>query len=148
MFDIVWLHEVIEHVDDDKKAISECFRVLKSKGYLVIFAPNRLWPFETHGIYFKKKYIFGNIPLVTWLPNFLYRKMTPHVRNYTEKGLLRLIEGKHKIIQNSYVFPGYDGLIKKFGVIGRLVRDVFEIFEKTPLKVFGISHFVIIQKID
>ena len=56
-FDIVFLHEVLEHVKDDKKTISECFRVLKPGGKIIIFSPNRFFPFETHGIYFLGKYI-------------------------------------------------------------------------------------------
>ncbi len=47
---------------------SEIFRVLKPGGRLVLFCPNRGYPFETHGIYWRGKYHFGNIPLVNYLP--------------------------------------------------------------------------------
>ena len=42
---------------------------LKPGGTIVAFAPNRLYPFETHGAYFGGRYVFGNIPLVNWLPD-------------------------------------------------------------------------------
>ena len=68
MFDIVLSHEVIEHVSDDRKAVAEAVRVLKAPGgRLVIFAPNRLYPFETHGAFWGGEYHFGNIPLINYL---------------------------------------------------------------------------------
>src|SRR5512142_815202 len=41
-FDAVLLHEVIEHVSDDRQTIREAHRVVKSGGTVFIFAPNRL----------------------------------------------------------------------------------------------------------
>jgi len=41
MFNMVYLIEVIEHVEDDEKFLSECFRVLKNGGYLILTTPNR-----------------------------------------------------------------------------------------------------------
>ena len=79
-FDLVFSNEVIEHVDDDRQTIREAVRVTKPGGYIVIFAPNRLWPFETHGAYFGKRYVFGNIPLINWLPDPLRNRFAPHVR--------------------------------------------------------------------
>ncbi len=147
-FDIVWLHEVIEHVENDKKVIGECFRVLKNHGKLVIFAPNRLWPFETHGIFWADKYIFGNIPLVTYFPNTIYKEMTPHVRNYYKKDLLNLIADKsYKIVTYKGIFPRFDKITYKYGIIGKILRMIFILAEKTPLNAFGISHFLIVEKV-
>jgi ubiquinone/menaquinone biosynthesis C-methylase UbiE len=42
-FDIVLCTEVIEHVEDQKKAFSETYRVLKKGGYLVLTTPNKLF---------------------------------------------------------------------------------------------------------
>src|SRR5712692_4669723 len=66
-FDLVLLNEVIEHVQDDRRTMTEAFRVLRAGGYVAIYAPNRLYPFETHGVYLGNRYIFGNIPLVNYL---------------------------------------------------------------------------------
>lgn len=38
-FDIVYCSHVLEHVEDDKKAIGEIFRVLKKNGYAVLMVP-------------------------------------------------------------------------------------------------------------
>ena len=64
---------MIEHVADDRETLREVARVLAPGGTCVIYAPNRLYPFETHGIYVGKRYVFGNIPFVNWLPTFLRR---------------------------------------------------------------------------
>ena len=40
-----------EHVDDDRKTAAEMVRVTRPGGIIVAFAPNRLYPFETHGAY-------------------------------------------------------------------------------------------------
>ena len=147
-FDVVLLHEVIEHVDNDSKTIKEAFRVLKPGGNLVIFAPNRLWPFETHGIYIKGKYKFGNIPLVTYLPNKYYKKLTPHVRNYRRKGLYELFKGSsYKKVAYRGVFPGFDKLQSKIPIIGSIIAGAFRFIGKTPLHRFGISHFLIVEKL-
>ncbi len=68
-FDLVFSNEVIEHVDDDRATAAEMVRVTRPGGIIVAFAPNRLYPFETHGAYFGKRYVFGNIPLINWLPD-------------------------------------------------------------------------------
>ena len=92
-FDLVFSNEVIEHVDDDRQTIREAVRVTKPGGTIVIFAPNRLYPFETHGAYFGKRYVFGNIPLVNWLPDPLRNRFAPHVRAYTQRGIRSLFRG-------------------------------------------------------
>lgn len=146
-FDIIWLHEVIEHVIDDKKTIEESVRVLKEKGYIIIFAPNRLWPIETHGIYLEGKYYFGNIPLVTWLPNFLYKKLTPHVRNYSNRSIEALFKDLNvRIILHSHIFPGFSKIKKRSPFWGKIAQEIFHFFEKTPFHNFGLSHFLIVQK--
>jgi SAM-dependent methyltransferase len=88
--DLVLSHEVLEHVEDDRLAVAEIVRVLRPGGRAVIFVPNRRYPFETHGIYWRGVYRFGNIPLVNYLPDALRDRLAPHVRAYTAAGLRRL----------------------------------------------------------
>jgi SAM-dependent methyltransferase len=147
-FDFVFSHEVLEHVDNDQKAVTEALRVLKPNGQFIIFCPNIRWFFETHGIYIGKKYIFGNIPLVTYLPRFLYNKLTPHVRNYSNRDIKKLFKNQNVNFEiHRHVFPGFDGLIRKLGVLGKIVRRILDTLENTFLHYFGISHFVIVEKV-
>jgi 2-polyprenyl-3-methyl-5-hydroxy-6-metoxy-1,4-benzoquinol methylase len=53
-FDFVLLNEVLEHVSDEVQALDEIYRVLKPSRTLVLFSPNRLYPFETHGCSLKR----------------------------------------------------------------------------------------------
>ncbi len=91
-FDVTFLHEVIEHVADDRRAIAEALRCTDVGGHVVIFAPNRLYPMETHGFYFRGRYHFRLLPLVNYLPGRLRDSFCPHVRVYTAGGIRKLFE--------------------------------------------------------
>lgn len=146
-FDVVFLNEVIEHVDDDRRTISECVRVLRPGGSVVVYAPNRLFPFETHGIYLGRRFVFGNIPLVGYLPDALRGLLAPHVRAYTHSGIERLFEELPvRIVVHGYVYPGFDNFAARSKVIGSLLRRTFYFLEGTSLARLGLSHFVVARK--
>jgi SAM-dependent methyltransferase len=146
-FDVVLLHEVIEHVDDDRRAIREAYRVLVPGGRMIIFAPNRLYPMETHGVFWRGRYHFGNIPVVNWLPDPLRDRLAPHVRAYTGRRLLRLLNGlRAKIVVHAQIYPGYDKIVARWAALGQALRWVTYILESTPLKSFGLSHFLVAEK--
>lgn len=147
--DLILSHEVIEHVQDDRAAIREMIRALKPGGRVVIFCPNRGYPFETHGIYWKGKYYFGNKIFVNYLPSALRDKLAPHVRVYSKKDLEKLFEGLPvKFIKRIIIFGAYDNIISKFGSLGKTLRGVLQFLEKTPLKLFGLSHFWVVEKLQ
>ena len=144
--DVVFSHEVLEHVDDDRRCAMEMVRVARPGGHIVIFVPNRLYPFETHGIYWRGTYHFGNIPLVNWLPNALRNQLAPHVRAYTNRGLRRLFEGLPvRRIIHTQIYPGYDNIVALRPRLGRLIQTVTYGLERTPLRVLGLSHFLVLQ---
>jgi SAM-dependent methyltransferase len=146
-FDLILSHEVIEHVRDDLLAVREMIRALRPGGRAVIFCPNRGYPFETHGVYWRGKYHFGNIPLVNYLPSHWRDRIAPHVRVYSRRDLARLFEGLPvKIIRRTIIFGAYDNLIVRFGPAGRALRAILQFLEKTPLKILGLSHFWVVEK--
>ncbi|MDQ4076086.1 MAG: class I SAM-dependent methyltransferase [Chloroflexota bacterium] len=146
-FDLVLSHEVLEHVGDDALAASEIVRVLCLGGRAVIFVPNRLWLFETHGIYWDGKYYFGNKFGVNYLPDPLRNRLAPHVRSYTASGLRRLFDGlPMEIIHHTQVFPGYDNIVRRRPILGRLLRTTTHALEVTPLRAIGLSHLLVIEK--
>lgn len=156
MFDLILSHEVLEHVQDDRAAICEMIRVLRSPdpilgqpgGRIVIFVPNRGYPFETHGIYWRGKYQFGNKLFVNYLPRTLRDKLAPHVRVYSTKDLKKLFADLPvHLIERTIIFGAYDNIIARFGALGKVLRGILQFLERTPLKIFGLSHFLVVEKI-
>ena len=141
-------HEVLEHVQDDRLAAAEIARVLKPGGRAVIFVPNRLYPFETHGHYWRGRYHFGNTPLINYLPDGLRNRLAPHVRAYTASGLRDLFLGQPvRIVRHTQVFPGYDNIVARRPQVGKWLRRVTYGLEQTPLTCFALSHLLVIEKV-
>jgi SAM-dependent methyltransferase len=146
-FDTILSSDVIEHVADDRLAALEMVRVLRPGGRLILFTPNRWYPFETHGHYWRGKYHFGNTPLINYLPDVLRNQLAPHVRTYTARGLHRLFNGcPVQVVAHQRIFAGYDNIIARFGRPGRLIRDALYRLEGTPLDVWAYSHVLVIEK--
>ena len=147
-FDLILSHEVIEHVQDDGMFIKEIVRTLKPGGRLVLFCPNQGYPFETHGIYWRGRYRFGNVPLINYLPRPWRNHLAPHVNIYTQKDLQKLFEGLPvRFITRTVIFGAYDNIIVRWPTFGRLLRSFLQSLEKTPLRVFGLSHFWVVEKV-
>ena len=147
-FDLILSHEVIEHVQDDRAAIREMIRVLKPGGRAIVFCPNRGYPFETHGIYWKGQYHFGNKLFVNYLPRALRHKLAPHVRVYSMRDMHKLFDGLPvKFIEQAIIFGAYDNIIVRFGSFGKVLRGILQFLERTPLKIFGLSHFWVAEKL-
>lgn len=147
VFDVIVLNEVIEHVHDDAATLREAERVLRPGGRIVIYAPNRLYPFETHGIYVGKRFIFGNIPFINWLPTPLRNRLVPHARAYTKAGIRKTYRGiDADVVAETYVYPGFDNIIARRKRLGSVLRSILYRAERTPLRMFGLSHFVVLRK--
>lgn len=146
-FDLILSHEVLEHVEDDRQAVVEMIRTLKPGGRLVAFVPNRGYPFETHGIYWGGEYRFGNMPLVNYLPDRWRDRLAPHVRAYRRRQLAALFDGLPvRVVQRHILFGAYDNIIARWPTVGRALRWLLQSLESTPLRVFGLSHFWVVEK--
>jgi SAM-dependent methyltransferase len=146
-FDVLVFNEVIEHVDDDRQTIRDALRVVRPGGHLVIYAPNRLFPYETHGVYWRGRYKFGNIPLVNYLPSRVRDRLVPHARAYTAATIRRLWNGLPvDVVFHGYVYPGFDNVVARNARLGHALRAVLYRAERTPARVFGLSHFVVLRK--
>lgn len=146
-FDTLVSNEVVEHVADDRAAAREMTRVMKVGGRMVIFVPNRWYPFETHGHYWRGKYHFGNTPLINYLPDVARNRLAPHVRAYTANGLRRIFaDCPVRVIHHSRIYGGYDNIIARFGTAGKVIRGVLHGIEGTPLDTFGLSHLLVLEK--
>ena len=116
-FDSIIMIEVLEHVDDDKKSIREISRVLKPGGDLVITAPNKYFPFETHGFRIGPYGLATRglgFPLLPYFPEIL-RKYTANAKVYSPNQLKELLIQEGFSIQKvAYLGPGLDQLKVNF----------------------------------
>jgi len=139
-FDVVTLIEVLEHIPNPIKVLKEANRVLGKNGLITIFVPNKLWIFETHGGHIKKYKINQRIPLLSWAPKFIHERIA-NARIYTKNQLIsELVQAGFTDIKIDYMFPPLDKIDQK---LAPFLRRVLYPFEKTPLKVWGVSIFAI-----
>ena len=154
-YDLILSHEVLEHVVDDRAAIEEIVHTLRIPdpstntpgGRLCLFIPNRGYPFETHGIYWRGRYRFGNIPLVNYLPRRIRDRLAPHVRVYSPGDVKRLVQGLPlRVIHKTVIFGAYDNIIARWPRSGHTLRAILHFLERTPLKYLGLSHFWVLER--
>lgn len=147
-FDLVLSHEVLEHVTDDRRAVTEAVRVLKPGGRMIVFVPNRGYPFETHGVFWRGRYRFGNVPLVNYLPRPWRNRLAPHVRAYSARDLTRLFADLPvRLIRRTIIFGAYDNIIARWPALGRTLRAMLQWLEGTPLRGLGLSHLWVVEKV-
>jgi hypothetical protein len=80
------------------------------------------------------------------VPNFVRNHFAPHVRIYTQAEIRQLFDGLDvEFVVESHIFPGCDNWAER-GFFGRLFRDIMHVAENSPLRRFGISHFVVARK--
>ena len=76
-FDIILLHDVIEHITDKIKFLSHAQQFLKSGGLLFVAFPAWQMPFGGHQQICRNK-ILARLPFVHLLPNALYTRILRH----------------------------------------------------------------------
>jgi SAM-dependent methyltransferase len=143
-FDLITAIEVIEHIVDLPKALREFARVLKPEGLLCITCPNRLFPFETHGIRWRGRELAGRFPLLPYFP-WLHSRLAL-ARVFTLRGLDRLLVplGFDRV-KADFAFPTFERG-SRMGRIMRPLRNLVRLLERTPLRVLGVSIVVCYQK--
>lgn len=148
-FDVVFNHEVLEHVTDDARVVAEMVRVCRVGGRVVTFCPNRWYPFETHGCYWHGRYSFGNKPFINYLPGVLRDRLAPHVRVYSGRGLRRLFVGQPvRVVYHARIYAGYDNVVARWPRLGRMIQRVSYGLERTPLQVLGLSHLLVVERVQ
>lgn len=150
-FDIILLIESLEHMHDQEKVLKNLYNILKEKGFLILYVPNRLFPIEGHGAHIGRLKLSFRIPFLPWLP-YKISKYFLNARNYTTNSIRNLLirEGfyVHKI---DFLFPPCDILEKRLEkirleFIAAWLRKIFQRMENTFLKNYGMSILVIAVK--
>ena len=154
-FDTVFLNEVLEHVPDEQRALREVWRVLRPGGSVIILSPNRLFPFETHGVHLRRSGrrfppTFRSFRTCRWLwaggssdlgPELLGRRAGPRrqvhrVRARASAFLWQTFENISG--QQPYLLT----------VLRPVLRVVAETCERLPLvRRFGVSQAVVAEKV-
>lgn len=156
-FDILLFNEVLEHVPSDEAALAEAHRVLKPGGLLVVFSPNRLYPFESHGVLLKQQEQKVKVPVWTpfipYIPLSVGRRFFHYwARNYWPHELRALVGRSGFTIQEaSYVWQTFEGISGDRSGFLRLARPTLRklslLLERLPgLRAFGVSQYICARK--
>jgi ubiquinone/menaquinone biosynthesis C-methylase UbiE len=89
VFDCITCFEVLEHVEDPGRVLSEIRRVLKPDGIIFLSIPNRWWIFETHGADLPLL-PWNRVPFFSWLPKRIHDAWA-RARIYTRKEIKALV---------------------------------------------------------
>lgn len=102
-FDAAILSEILEHVDDDVRGLTEVYRVLKPGGVVAITVPNANYPFWWDPINKSLEALLGTHiqhgPLAGIWAN--------HVRLYTRERLRQAVEAAGFIVEEERAFTHY-----------------------------------------
>jgi ubiquinone/menaquinone biosynthesis C-methylase UbiE len=154
-FDVALLNEVLEHVPNDLRALEEIRRVLKPGGRLIVFSPNRLFPFEIHGTHlrFKNIRLHVAVPLIPYVPAAVGSRFLKYsARNYWPYELRRIVRRAGFTIESlDYVWQTFEN---QSGQQPPLIRNLLPIFrriatlcERLPLvRTFGVSQVIVAVK--
>jgi len=135
-FDTVFALNVVEHIFDDKTALSNCYKLLKANGHLIILVPAYQW-------------LFNN-----------FDRELEHYRRYTRKRLESLFLSCDLKIAHSQYFNAagmagwfFSGKMQHHKIIppgqirlfNRMVA-VFKLFDKVIFNSFGLSVITVGRK--
>ena len=89
----------------------------------------------------------GNFPLINYFPSRVRNKLCPYARAYTSKELQNLVNGlQADILVHTQIYAGYDNIAQRHPRVGNLLRRASYALEGTPLRAFGLSHFMVLRK--
>jgi SAM-dependent methyltransferase len=140
-FDAILMNETIEHFPDDARALSSAHHVLRPGGHLIVLAPNRCYPFETHGILLRGTSwrLPPWVPLVPWIPKPVSRlAFRPWARNYWPWELQQLVsQAGFDIAATGYLGQTFEGISKTQPAVVRwatpILRQLVVVLERLPL---------------
>jgi len=51
-----------------------------------------------------------------------------------------------RMVHRSVIYPGFDNVVARHPAAGGLLRQALYLMEQTPMRVFGLSHFLVMEK--
>lgn len=121
-FDTIICVDVLEHVKEDNKLISEIHRVLKINGRIIITVPHENFPFSNDPINFSLRLFKKHIPIGLW--GF------GHCRLYSVSELSKKLK-KYNLqpIKKSYMLHFFCGIFENYYII-----NILQVFTKSDPK--------------
>jgi SAM-dependent methyltransferase len=154
-FDAALLNEVLEHVPSETSALREIHRVLRLGGVLIVASPNRLFPFETHGVAWRSsgRPIPPWVPFIPWLPLKLGRRFFDYwARNYWPGQLSGLLtQNGFRVVRRSYFWQTFENISgSQPWLIGRfrgVLRSLANLGERLPVvRGLGTSQVLVCER--
>jgi ubiquinone/menaquinone biosynthesis C-methylase UbiE len=154
-FDAALLNEVLEHVPDERKALGEVWRVLGPGGALIVLSPNRLFPFETHGVSLRRsgRALPPSTPLIPYVPLPLGRKLFHYwARNYWPRELANLvISAGFRVVHRDFLWQTFENISGQqpglIAVARPLWRALATVGERLPVvRRLGVSQALVATK--
>jgi SAM-dependent methyltransferase len=146
-FDGVFMNEVIEHVADERRALSEIHRVTRPGGVLALMAPNRWFPFEGHRVVVGSRVTDWPTPLIPWLPERVTRSVTT-ARNYWPHQIKRRVRDAGFVVEEvGFVFPTFELFVTLPPPVAAWYQRNIRRFDSWPVvRRFGVSTLVVGRK--
>jgi len=130
-FDIAILSDFLEHIRDDKQVLAETYKILKTRGNVLITVPNQWQLIEHH----------TKFPLLGFFPAIVRNKKIGTnrwvKRLYSKADLQKLCSTYFHESYLAYLWPHFDRMRKKKKRLGDLLRKISNFLSKTPFTVLG-----------
>ena len=150
-FDVVCAFDVIEHVENDSKALAELYRVCNTNGIISITVPafNQLWSMHDVANGHKRRYTKNTfITLLSTLPNYTIQYQTYFnsllfLPIYIVRQLEKLYRKKGSIVASDFSY------YNMHPILNRLFKKIFsmELFLLKYSKLgIGVSYLAIFSK--
>jgi len=151
-FDVALVNEVLEHVPNDARGMREVHRILKPGGVVVVFSPNRLYPFETHGVSLRSgAKVPHYTPFVPYVP-IRFGVFEYWARNYWPWELRALVRDADFTVERwGYIWQTFENISGHqpalIRVLRPLLRAAASALESIPgLRAFGVSQLIVARK--
>ncbi len=154
-FDLILLNEVLEHVPNDLATLKEMHRLLKPAGKMILFSPNRLYPFETHGVFLKRsgRLVPHFTPMVPYIPLLVGQRFFRYwARNYWPLELRRLVRKAGFVIRHTdYLWQTFENISghqpRLISAIKPWLQAIFARLERVPwVRALGVSQVIMAEK--